>query len=65
MPITDLPDKDNLVSPALQQTHSLLPEEGETPKSPWHSPVLLRLDHASTEQKQYSTYEKDPTFGPS
>lgn len=65
MPITDLPDKDNLVSPALQQTHSLLPEEGETPKSPWHSPVLLRLSHTSTDQKYANPTELDSKTGPS
>lgn len=65
MPMTDLPDKDNLVFPALQHTHSSPNGDGRTTKSPWRSPVLLRLDHASTEQKSPYPSEKDPTFGPS
>lgn len=65
MPMTDLPDKDNLIFPALQQTHSSLSEAGETPKSPWRSPVLLRLSHTSTDQKYTNPTELDSKTGPS
>lgn len=64
---TSLPDKDYLLSAALQQTERFLTGEKETPKSPWRRPVLLHLAYTSTDQKLPAMTETTETtaFGPS